>query len=390
MSWKSRLRPASWRGVAFEVEGTSGTFGRRTARHEYPQRDTPAVEDLGRATRELRLSAFVIGDDYMSRRDELILAAEKAGPGILVHPYLGRMRVVCETFSLGEVLLEGRVARLEFTFVEAGELSFPTGRKLSLGLLEGAADAVKKAAKADFVAAFSLDEGLFLAGKALADVNGKLDEIGAALAAPGAVIDDLAGVVKKLDSLKDDAATLLDTPAAFADSFQDLLGALEQLAGYDQLLGDGSTGDDPVPNQTTPGEIQEEDNRTALQRLHWRSCLAGAALAIANVTFDSYDDAVEARDKLAERTATEAEVESVAGSVAAYETLADLRTGISEDVTARAADLARLRTVSVYEGAALPLAYELYQDRDRAGEIVARNKVPNGAFLFGELRVLSA
>ena len=133
MSWRDSLRPASWRGVAFEVEATSGTFGRRVARHEYPQRDIPAIEDMGRATRELTISAFIIGDRYMQRRDQLIAAAEKPGPGVLIHPYLGRMRVVCESFSLGETTTDGRMATLEFTFVEAGELTFPTGAALTKG-----------------------------------------------------------------------------------------------------------------------------------------------------------------------------------------------------------------------------------------------------------------
>ncbi len=388
MSWRDKLRPASWRGAAFEVEGTAGTFGRRTVRHEYPQRDTPAVEDLGRATRELRISAFVIGDDYMSRRDALIAAAEKPGPGILIHPYLGKMRVVCESFQLGEVQLEGRVAKLEFSFVEAGELSFPTGKALTLGIVEGAADLVKTVAKADFVDAFSLDGGPFLAGKALADVNAKLDEIGEALAAPGAVVASLSAVVKKLDALKDDAEALLDTPAAFADSLQDLLADLGELASYEAILGDGDTGDDPLPNQTTPAEIQEEDNRSAMQRLYWRSALAGASLAVAATTFESYDDGVAARDKLTDRIATESEVDD--GSHAAYERLADLRTGVAEDMTDRVASLAKIRTTTVFAGAALVLAFELYGDRDRADEIVARNKIPNGAFLYGDLRVLSA
>ena len=388
MGWREQLRPASWRGIPFEVEATSATFGRRTARHEYPQRDTPAVEDLGRATREIKIQAFVIGEFYMDRRDDLIKAAEKPGPGILIHPQYGRMRVVCETFNLGEIYLDGGMARLDFGFVEAGELAFPTGRALTLGIVEAAAAVVKASAKADFVANFTTQGGLFLMDKALANVNNKLDDMTAALSAPGAVIDDLAGVVGQLDTLRDGLEDLLFTPVDFADSFVELLESFSDLAAFDSILGDGSTGDDPVPNQTTPAEVQEEANRSALLRLYWRSSLAGSALAIASKLFGSYDDAVEARDKLTTRISTEAEVDD--GSHAAYEGLADLRTGVHDDITARASDLAKLRTVEVVDGAALVLAFELYGDRDRADEIVARNKVPNGAFLHGDIRVLSS
>ena len=46
------LRPASFRGVSFQVDVASLSAGRRVQVHEYPQRDQPWVEDLGRATRQ--------------------------------------------------------------------------------------------------------------------------------------------------------------------------------------------------------------------------------------------------------------------------------------------------------------------------------------------------
>lgn len=58
------LRPASWRGVPFQVDSTDMGAGRRTQLHEYPQRDKPWVEDLGRAAREVAFDGFVTGADY--------------------------------------------------------------------------------------------------------------------------------------------------------------------------------------------------------------------------------------------------------------------------------------------------------------------------------------
>ena len=46
-TWEN-LRPASFRGVAFEVESHSESGGRRIELHEYPLRDTPYAEDLGK------------------------------------------------------------------------------------------------------------------------------------------------------------------------------------------------------------------------------------------------------------------------------------------------------------------------------------------------------
>ncbi|MGF2654869.1 DNA circularization protein [Serratia marcescens] len=125
--WKSRLQPASFRGVPFSVESDEGTFGRRVQTHEYPNRDKPYTEDLGRATRRFTISAYLIGDDYIDQRDRLIAAVDTPGPGTLVHPNYGEMAICVD----GEVRVshsnnEGRMCRISFSFVEAGELSFPT------------------------------------------------------------------------------------------------------------------------------------------------------------------------------------------------------------------------------------------------------------------------
>ena len=72
--WRKRLLPASFRGVPFEVESDSAPVGRRTQVHEFVQRDDPVVEDLGRQVRTYKLAAFVIGGDYMAKRDALLAA----------------------------------------------------------------------------------------------------------------------------------------------------------------------------------------------------------------------------------------------------------------------------------------------------------------------------
>ena len=76
-----QLQKASFRGVPFEVTAASLTAGRRTVVHEYPQRDKPYVEDLGRASRKLTIKAFVVGSDYLARAQRLLAAIEKPGPG---------------------------------------------------------------------------------------------------------------------------------------------------------------------------------------------------------------------------------------------------------------------------------------------------------------------
>lgn len=119
--------PASFRGVPFSVNDEDGTFGRRVQTHEFPGRDKPYTEDLGRNTRRYSLQAYVIGEDYFDKRDAVIEAVETPGPGTLIHPYYGEMSICID----GDVQVshsgsDGRMCRITFAFVEAGELTFPT------------------------------------------------------------------------------------------------------------------------------------------------------------------------------------------------------------------------------------------------------------------------
>ncbi len=127
MSWKERLQNASFRGVVFKVEAETSDVGRRTETHEYPNRDKPYSEDLGKTTFRTNITAYVIGDDCYTQRDLLIDALNKPGPGALIHPSLGEINVCVD----GEIKVstsskEGRMVRFDLKFVEAGELSYPT------------------------------------------------------------------------------------------------------------------------------------------------------------------------------------------------------------------------------------------------------------------------
>lgn len=129
MAWRANLVDASFRGVGFQVNETEAPIaGRRLAVHEYPGRDEPFVEDLGRRTKKWSIEAFVIGDNYATVRDRLIDACDMPGAGELVHPYLGSLQVACEGCDLMERTREGRMARFSLSFVEAGANQYPTSR----------------------------------------------------------------------------------------------------------------------------------------------------------------------------------------------------------------------------------------------------------------------
>lgn len=149
-AWRRSLREASFRGVPFYVDARDMETGRRTALHEFPGRDIPYVEDLGRKARTISVEAYVLGPDYMPGRDALLDACEKAGPGRLVVPWTGEVAVVCTGCRLRESRADGGMAAFSLSFAEAGEAATPAG-------------SVSSSRRADFRA----DNALAVAGRRL-------------------------------------------------------------------------------------------------------------------------------------------------------------------------------------------------------------------------------
>lgn len=119
--WRERLRPPSFRGAGFHVASDGRAGGRRLAPREFPKRDSPLVEDMGRAMRRWTISGYVIGDFYQAERDRLIDALEQEGPGLLIHPAMGEALVHAGPYSVTETVDKGGMAIFEMAFLESGQ-----------------------------------------------------------------------------------------------------------------------------------------------------------------------------------------------------------------------------------------------------------------------------
>src|ERR1700731_1518665 len=90
-AFEASLLPASYKGVGFGVLDSSIAVGQRVEVHEYPFRNLPFTEQLGRRARRLQFTAFLIGADVAARSMALQDALEQKGAGSLVHPSYGAM-----------------------------------------------------------------------------------------------------------------------------------------------------------------------------------------------------------------------------------------------------------------------------------------------------------
>ncbi len=124
------LRKASYEGIQFDVDSATLSFGRRTVTHEFPQRDTSYVEDLGKATRQFSIQGFIVGDDFIDRSKRLIDKIEsqvgtdrRANHGKLVHPWLGSLEVTPIDNPSITYDRAKRICTFTLTFLEAGNES---------------------------------------------------------------------------------------------------------------------------------------------------------------------------------------------------------------------------------------------------------------------------
>ena len=313
-NWTENLRPASFRGVSFFIESADQTGGRHTVVHEYPQLDKPYAEDIGARPHEFQLTGFVIGDDYMQQRDDLITALDTEGPGVLIHPYRGSLNVNTNgPYTIHEEKARGRMATITMSFVLAADDIQPFAQPDTLSGSVSAAQAALNAVKNAFAEVFSV------IGDASYEIAGALSIVCSAANAIDSVkqsAKSLAAYKQMYGNLVDNVETIINTPSDLADGLAGLLG-FNYLDG-----GDAPTKDDldaaqtlygnPGVGATADAPVWLQTNNAALLAFIQQTAVVCSVRASAEVLYASADDALAIQ-------------EAISGQID------DLRAGMTED-----------------------------------------------------------
>lgn len=124
--WRDNLVPASFRGALFHVETSSRSSGRRVVTHQYPKRNLPYTEDMGREAIKYQFTGYLILRDkgfpgnILTQCAALIAACEADEGGLLIHPTLGDLFVLCTAYSYSDKRTAGGYIEFDMSFVEAG------------------------------------------------------------------------------------------------------------------------------------------------------------------------------------------------------------------------------------------------------------------------------
>jgi prophage DNA circulation protein len=392
--WQAKLRPGSFRGVAFLTESHEASGGQRLEVHEFPERDLPWSEELGRKARRWSVEALVIGEDYIDQRDALIVALDAPGAGTLMHRYFGAVQVKCEEWRVTESSIEGRIARFSLSFVEAGEVLSADAKPDTTALVHDRAHAAQAKAKDRFTRLFSVaGNPAFVEGGAARLIA----QFATVSAAAGLLLGGSGRTLRAFQAglalLPAGAVILVRSAIDTAGAVQAIITALGALGGSPRvrvaalrLVASAPEHWVPVLG-ATPVRAAERANQAELAALITVSALAEAVVAASVLDFSSYEEAVGLRDALADQIDTAATRAADLGDDDQGETLDGLRRVIVRDVTARGGSLVRLFAFTpVMTQPALVIAHRVYgisETLDRADEIVARNRVRHPGFVPG-------
>ncbi len=394
--WRQRYVQGSFRGVPFVTTDREMSGGRRVALFELPFRDTPIGEDMGRRAEEATLECFVIGADYMDKRDALIEALRGFGPGTYVDPWTGaQLQVYAEDWRLSESTDEGGMARFSILFRESGADKPITATVDTSALAKATAGDVAGALPKDFASRFSIDKAAGFVEEAAADLVDRAALVAELSAASsGGLGQALRTFESGLRLLPAGTASLLRAPLALGQTLVGLVatvGALSpnprtRMRSIEPLARFGE--DLKAVDRTTPARELQADNQDAI--VHLVRAAAGAELvaAAAAIAWTNRADAADVRERLTDLFEAHALRAADAGEDDRAATFDALRAAAVRDIVARSAGLARgYRYTPRATEPALVIAQRLdgfgRTMEGQAEAIVAMNRVRHPGFVPG-------
>lgn len=397
MAWRKNLRPASFRGVPFFVDGSQFTSGRRVVLHEYPDRDDPYSEDLGRIGKTWKVDGHILGENYDTLKKKLIKACEEEGPGELIHPYYGTLKVNCGAISIDEDTKEGGIAKVSFQFYESGDNRYPKKINGKIGQLLNKAQAATSAAKKAFDTVMTISK---LPGHAVdsmrAAVAAATEAFNDATSGVATIADNMADLAYSLRNLKAETNDLLQSPAKLSQRLLDSLALLESACStskgrYDalQTLFDFGNDDTPIPT-TTPTREREAENKQVFDDFIQQAALIEATIQTGEIEFQSVEEASEVREFL--RDLIELQIETTTDDDL-FQALKDLLAELVSLLPDVDTDIPSIQNITLEQTTpAIIVAYDLFESPFVEEDFISRNKIAHPGFVPPgiELEIINA
>ena len=318
-----QLLDASYKGVPFVVRREGEDGGKKAAVHEYPGTDRRFVEELGRRQPRFTIEAIVHGPNFVNDRRRLTQAITSAGEGVLIHPYLGELTVVCLDYSIstGQKAIGEVSFNLDFMISQGQQSLAPV-----VGDVQAVFEAASIARETTTAAAedrlnpvSALDSARRIADRVNEQMDAIQDQVSSAVQPP---TDALNEVTRRIGDFRNDMLSIVRTPGQLMiatrgvfNAFKDLantpadlrnewrsltnFGAPQRSQGNGQLSRTIGTVRRAIA-RTTAKRIVEDDNLRVIEQFTRIEALIGSLEAEAAATFLTDEELLSSRRQLAE------------------------------------------------------------------------------------------
>lgn len=394
MSYRDELQPASFRGISFGVRDVDTTIGRRNVLHEYPMRDVPYSEDLGRKAREFSVNAFVMNpNDYSASRQLKAALEDYSTPGTFVHPTLGSFTVVPKQCSHRFSNQEGGIEYFNVVFVETVSNNFPQvtvdtqarARNYVQNYLTTSASYFSTNFNVSGYSDFIADSAQENLRSFVSKFRGLINFGSARTANP----TRYSQLISRLNTFEDDIPTLVFSPESLSEQINELNSDLNLSFRDDLELANliqkrlWDYGDDfVVILATTNLRAVQNLNQEQLIILVKNSVLAELIRNISYMTFKSSEDAINTRNSVDDLGQEQLLTLADNFDDDIYTSLVDALAAMIKDVGQRAAQAASTQYFTVIDSMpALCIAYEYYEDAEQDQDVIDRNNIINPCFV---------
>lgn len=392
VDWAAALWPASYKGVPFRVEKDTAPDGRRLVVHEFPNRDLPFVEDLGRKAGSFDVTAYVAGDAALVSAQALRALARQRGAGPLILPLDGPVRAHLQDIKRAFEKDKLGFVAFDLTFVREGAAG-ALASVLSLAQLVFDAADRAVAALADFANHIVTAAAPGLAVEAALDALSTLPATLEATRAEATITSESSLAISASLS-----ARLAAAPAAISTSgvdpgwivsaaqdARDLADAM-QPADVEPAFAEAAAGfSGPIAGGAFVGvtaALEAAANQHEAARYARAALLIARAEAMAHRAFADRPAALAARAAILTDFSAELHAAADQRDEDAYDALRDLRDRLTDWFGLTIADLRPV--VAARLPRSLPatvVCWSLYGALDRLDDLAARNRVRHPGYM---------
>ena len=378
------LQQASFRGIKFSVLVSEEKDATTYAVHRFPgQFEKKAIpEKIGPDPKFFPIQAMLLGESRYFTLSLLKMAKARKGPGKLIHPTAGMLDAYLASIASVERIDKLGMIRLKLEFIEAPEdlRSKNVFDKISSSLAK--AKALLDDAAASFIEAFSIvDMPAYLVAQTASLVQNVRHIISSENGA-GRLASAVSDLGRSTESLAGEAKSLIEAPEKLA---QDIVASLKTITA----LEDSKRVTDDLALVPRPENKELAKNTDALMSL---ACsvlfVEGISKMVQQIEAKELSranlkDILEHLEKILTLAISRADY---GGSLSLQTFFAEVKNWVLNEVDY----LQKIKSQMIYEETpALILAWKLYGDLSKEGEIIKRQEGENPLKIAGSVEVFN-